>query len=82
MELMTFRENATKIEDQWLGDNSVKLRKARKSTGVNHWAAYKEGAEDSKKIDVHRKANADVARNPEIEWRGSKKDTKTRPIWK
>lgn len=84
MQLMTFRENATKIADDFLKNNGVELSKGRKSTGVKDWNAYKKGAEDSKKIDIHRKAIAAEAENPEqaeVDWDGPKKDAKIRPVW-
>lgn len=56
MQLVTFRETATKIADEYVKDRGLKLRSARsRSNEVRDWDAYDRGVEDGKKIDVHRK---------------------------
>lgn len=56
MQLMTFRENATKIADDYLKDHGVKLRTGRqRSHVIRDRQAYDKGVEDGKTIDVHKK---------------------------
>ena len=56
MQLITFRETATKIADEYLGDKGVKLRNSRaREIVIRDRSAYDQGVKDSRKIDVHRK---------------------------
>ena len=55
-QLVRFRATATKIADEYLKSEGVKLSSRQPSRNViRDWNAYGQGAEDSKKIDVHRK---------------------------
>ncbi|ETS84404.1 hypothetical protein PFICI_02429 [Pestalotiopsis fici W106-1] len=54
-QLVTFRKTALQIADDYLQDQDLKLRKKSAQTSIKDRAAYNQGKEDSKKVDVHRK---------------------------
>ncbi|KAK5165369.1 uncharacterized protein LTR77_008898 [Saxophila tyrrhenica] len=56
LQLVTFRETASKIADDYLKDSGMKLKAGRARNGVvRDWDAYDLGVEDGKKIDVHQR---------------------------
>ena len=56
MQLITFRDTAIKIADDFLKERDMKLKKGRrKSFVIRDREAYQKGVEDSKAIDVRRK---------------------------
>lgn len=56
MQLVKFRETAEQVADQYLKAANLKLDKNRdKQTTVKDHEAYRQGREDSKKMDVRRK---------------------------
>ena len=56
MQLVTFRATAAKIADDFLRDKGVKLRMMSvKGVNIGDKNAYRQGKEDSKKIDVRRR---------------------------
>jgi hypothetical protein len=51
--LVKFRESAQKVAEEYLKANVGKLRRARKSKrSIGDKAAYRDGKEDSKKVDL------------------------------
>ena len=55
-QLITFRETATKIAEDFLNTQGIKLYRGRSTTSViRNWEAYAEGVKDGKKIDLRRK---------------------------
>jgi hypothetical protein len=56
MQLVTFRATADKIAEDYLKCKGVKLySRSARSREVQDLNAYKQGVQDSKKIDIHRK---------------------------
>jgi hypothetical protein len=56
MQLVTFRATADKIAEDYLKCKGVKLySRSARSRKIQDLNAYKQGVQDSKKIDIHRK---------------------------
>lgn len=57
MQLTLFRQTATNVADDYLKSEGIKLRGGRKITIYpKDLKAFREGQKDSRKIDVHQKA--------------------------
>ncbi len=56
MQLVKFRETAEQVADEYLKATNIKLGKgwAQRTTVKDH-EAYRQGKEDSKKVDVRQK---------------------------
>ncbi|KAK6850578.1 hypothetical protein PG987_000212 [Apiospora arundinis] len=55
-QLVTFRKTATKIAEDYLEDQGIKLvNRPARSNAIQDSGAYKQGRKDSRKIDVRRK---------------------------
>jgi len=53
MQLMRFRDSAVKIAEDYLAAQNVKLSRSKsRRAAVRDWKSFREGQEDSKKIDV------------------------------
>lgn len=56
MQLVKFRETAEQVADEYLKAANIKLGSSRAHrTTVKDYAAYSQGKEDSKKVDVRQK---------------------------
>lgn len=57
MQLITFRETALTIAENYAKEQGIKLKKGRKrSKVIRDCDAYKQGVKDAKKIDVYRRS--------------------------
>jgi hypothetical protein len=58
MQLMRFRDSASKIAEDYLAAQKIKLSRSKSRTAaVRDWKSFREGQEDSKKIDVRSVGN-------------------------
>lgn len=55
MQLTLFRAKAGAIADEYLQKKNTKLLRGRKLSVAKDYAAFKQGKEDSHKVDVKRK---------------------------
>jgi hypothetical protein len=58
---------SNKVAEKWLEKHDKKLKAGRRRDGtIRDRKAYDQGAEDSKKIDVHRKGTKEPAWQGEV----------------
>lgn len=74
MQLMRFRNSALKIAEDYLAAQKIKLSRSQSRTAaVRDWESFREGQEDSKKIDVRSVGNKRIEDGKKIDMRGEGK---------